>query len=137
MPMARRALLALFVCAVIVFAGCDSGTADISGAVKYDGQLVEEGSIAFYPADGKGKTAGGSIKNGKYSANVPVGTMKVTIAWPKGTGVKKKLYDNDPKSPEIELKTEALPDKYSSPAATELQVEVKSGRNEKNWDLTK
>src|SRR5690349_10223654 len=113
MNSARAVSLGVFGLAVLVMIGCDGNRkADIGGTVKYDGKLIDDGSIAFYPADGKGTSEGGSIKNGQYSARVPIGNMKVTISWPKGTGVKKKLYQDDPKSPEIEMRNEALPDKY-------------------------
>src|SRR5262245_13520576 len=115
MQTARAASLGVFVVSVLFFVGCDSvRTADITGSVNYDGKPIDDGAISFYPADGKSPTAGGSIKNGNYSARVPLGNMKVTVSWPKGNGIKKKLYD-DPKSPEIEMKSESLPDRYTSP----------------------
>jgi hypothetical protein len=134
----RAASMGLFVIGVLALLGCDGARmADIGGDVKVDGQAVDEGAIAFYPADGKGPSAGGPIKNGRYSTRVSVGNMKVTVSWPKGTGVKKKLYNDDPKSPVLELKSESLPEKYSDPMQTELTFEVKSGSNKKDWDLKK
>ena len=138
MQIARAASLGVFVVAVILILGCDGvRMADVGGTVKYEGLPIDEGTIAFYPADGKGPSAGGPIKNGQYSAKAPLGNMKVTVSWPKGTGVKRKLYENDPKSAEIELKNESLPGKYTSPTTTELTFEVKSGSNNKDWDLKK
>src|SRR5262245_48276896 len=128
MQKARAASIGVFVAAVLLLVGCDGvPMAQVSGTVKFEGQPVEEGTIAFYPADGKGPSAGNPIKNGHYSAKVPLGNMKVTVSWPKGTGVKRKLYEHDPKSPEMELKNESLPDKFTSAMATELTFEVKSG----------
>jgi hypothetical protein len=139
MQTARAASIGVFVAAVLILIGCESGVpmAQVSGTVKFEGQPVDDGTIAFYPADGKGPSAGNPIKNGQYSAKVPLGNMKVTVSWPKGTGVKRKLYENDPKSPEMEFKNESLPDKYTSAMATELTFEVKSGSNTKDWDLKK
>src|SRR5262245_6791165 len=109
MPLARAALVGAFVFAVVILVGCDGvRTADISGAVKFEGQPIDDGAIAFYPADGKGPSMGGPIKNGQYSTRVPLGAMKVSVSWPKGNGVKKKLYENDPKSPVLEMKSESL-----------------------------
>lgn len=138
MQTARAATFGVFALVVFAFVGCDGvRKADVSGTVKFDGHLVDDGAIAFYPADGKGSSEGGAIKNGQYSAKVPVGNMKVTVNWPKGTGIKKKLYQDDPKSPEWETKAESLPEKYSDANKTELTFEVKSGTNRKDWELTK
>jgi hypothetical protein len=134
----RAGSFGVFAAAALILAGCDGARmADVSGSVKYDGQLVDDGAIQFSAVDGKSPSAGGSIKAGQYTARVPVGNMKVTISWPKGTGVKKKLYENDPKSPVMEMKNESLPDKYTSPTATELTFDVQSGSNRKDWDLKK
>jgi hypothetical protein len=121
--------------AVAVLAGCgnDVKTADVSGTVSYDGKPVEEGAIAFVPADGKGPSGGGVIKDGKYTATkVPVGNTKVTITGSKVVG-KAKADDKQPGSPEA--RQEYIPEKYN--VKSELTFEVKSGANEKNWDLPK
>jgi len=128
----RRVFVGL-VLGALMAAGCDgSKLADVSGTVTFDGTPVEEGTITFIPADGQGQTAGGPIKDGKYSAQVPVGTMKVSISYPKAVG-KKKLY-NTPNSPEGTIWKEGLPARYNE--QTELVLEVKSGRNTKDWELT-
>jgi hypothetical protein len=113
--------------------GCGGGDnmADVTGTVTVDGATPEKGSMTFIPADGKSPTAGGEIVNGKYSARVPLGTAKVQIRVPKVVG-KKKLY-NTPDSPVQDIFEEVLPAKYNE--KTELTVEVKPGKNEKNWEL--
>ena len=124
----------LLLCALLPLVGCDDGNiAEVSGTVSLDGTPIEAGSIMFVPADGSTSTAGGAIKNGKYSVKVPLGKMKVSITMPKKVG-KKKLY-NTPDSPEGDLWAEGLPAKYNE--KSELELEVKSGRNPKNWELTK
>jgi hypothetical protein len=127
-----RVVVGLVVCALAA-AGCDgSGLADVSGTVTVDGTAIEEGAITFYPVDGQGQTAGGPIKDGKYSVPVSVGLMKVSISYPKAIG-KKKLY-NTPESPEGIIWKEGLPARYNE--KTELTLDVKSGRNTKDWELT-
>jgi len=122
----------LAICALVAV-GCDgSKFADVSGTVTVDGKPVETGSITFVPADGLSSTAGGEIKDGKYSVKVPVGMMKVSISSPKAIG-KKKLYAT-PDSPEGTLYAEALPERYNE--KTELTLDVKSGSNPKNWELS-
>jgi hypothetical protein len=127
-----RLFAGLAVCALLA-AGCDgSGMADVSGTVTVDGTPIEEGAITFFPIDGQGPTAGGPIKDGKYSVKVPLGKMKVTISQPKAIG-KKKLY-NTPDSPEGIIWKEALPARYNE--QSDLVFDVQSGRNSKDWELT-
>ena len=102
-----------------------------------EGVPIEEGFINFFPADGKGPTAGDPIVNGKYSVKkVPAGTAKVQISSSVDTGKKKKMYDA-PNSPEYPIKINPLPDKYTHPLNTELRFDAQPGSNEKNWDLRK
>src|SRR5262249_5370606 len=117
--------------ALLTLAGGDRGPkmAEVSGTVTVDGQVPAPGSsISFIPADGNGPTAGCLIENGHYKTRVPVGTAKVQIHVPRviapASGV----------GPSGDRVTESLPPKYNS--QTELTFDVKSGRNEKNWDLT-
>ncbi|QJW94234.1 hypothetical protein [Frigoriglobus tundricola] len=129
--------MAALVAAVGLTVGCGGGGsgAEVSGTVAYEGKPVEDGAITFFLADGKGAT-GGTIKGGKYTATkVPIGNVKVTITGKKVVG-KKKAY-NTPDSPEVEQTAELLPPKYSAKDKTELTFEVKTGANEKNWDLAK
>jgi len=122
----------LVICTLLAV-GCDgSKFAEVSGTVTVDGTAVETGSITFLPADGQSPTAGGEIKDGKYSVKVPVGQMKVSISVPKVIG-KKKIYPT-PESPEMPVTKEALPERYNE--KTELTLEVKSGPNNKDWELS-
>jgi hypothetical protein len=119
--------------ALLPLIGCGGvEMAKVHGTVKVNGQPVQAGAISFYPKDGKTKTTGGEIKDGQYSVEVPVGMMKVSISAPKGTGKKKKLYAKAD-SPEVEMKTEGLPERYN--IKSQLELEVKSGDNPKDWDL--
>jgi hypothetical protein len=123
-----------FVLCALLITGCDASKfAEVSGKVTVDGKPVDAGSITFLPLDGMTPTAGGEIKDGKYSVKVPIGQMKVTISVPKAIG-KKKLYAT-PDSPEGTLYAEALPLRYNE--KSELTFEVKSGSNDKDWELTK
>ena len=60
----RRVGLAVLVAFLV--AGCGGGMATVSGKVTYDGSPVEDGTITFLPADGKGPSAGGKISGGSY-----------------------------------------------------------------------
>lgn len=53
---------------LVTLSGCGrSGGVTVSGTVTFDGRPVEEGYITLSPADGKGPSAGGPIKEGKFS----------------------------------------------------------------------
>ena len=120
-----------------IAAGC--GPADqvkvypVKGTVKFQGQPMKGGgSIAFYPTGGQvGATPGGEIKEGKYTARVPVGTAKVEVRVPKVVG-RKKIYDT-PDSPIQDILAEVLPARYND--NTELTFDVKAGNNQKDFDL--
>jgi len=52
---------------VFLLAGCGQSSGTAEGEVTYEGQPVEKGQIMFLPADGKGPTTGGAIRNGRYT----------------------------------------------------------------------
>lgn len=104
----------------------------VSGAVTFDGQPVEDGSILFEPEGGQGQTAGAAIKEGKFTAEVPLGKMRVRIHGNKKTGRKYKVYDT-PESPLVEEIVELLPPKYN--VNSELTLEVKPGAQQVQYDL--
>lgn len=124
----------LFTAALAFFlSGCsENKTAMVTGTVTVDGEQVEKGHVGLIPVDGQGQTSGGDIVNGKYTVTgASVGEMKVEIRVPKVTG-KKKVYDTgDEYRPTY---SESLPDKFNM--KTELRLDVKPGKNEKNWDLS-
>src|SRR5437016_4099555 len=94
-----------FLLALLLLPGCgDSNFSQVGGKVTVDDRPLEEGTISFFPVDGKTTTSGGDIKGGKYSVKVPVGNMAVKISMPKIVGMK-KLYDT-PDSPAYPVKAE-------------------------------
>ncbi len=119
---------------MLVAIGCGDGVklGDVVGTVTIDGAPVEKGSISFFPVDGQGPSTGGEIAAGKYESQAPLGNCKVEIRVPKVVG-QKKLYDTAD-SPVQNILEEVLPPKYNE--TTELRLEVKAGKNDKNWDLT-
>src|SRR5215831_7903746 len=115
---------------LVALAGCGgSTTAEVSGTITVDNKPLAKGYINFSPVDGKTQTAGGEITDGKYSVQVPVAVMKVEIRSPKVVG-KKKDYDS-PKGKWYDVSEEALPARYND--QSELTLDVKSGKNEKDW----
>lgn len=119
--------------ALLLSSGCTEPMPEVSGTVRFQGKEIKEGAITFIPMDGKTPTAGGTIKDGQYLVRVPAGVMKVSISAPRVVG-KRKLYDT-PDSPEMPVTLESLPARYNE--RTELQLEVKPGKNQKDFDLEK
>jgi hypothetical protein len=112
--------------------GCsDQSSGEVTGMIRVDGKPLEKGAITFISADGQAGTAGGEIKNGRYSVRVPVGRMKVVISMPV-EDKKKKLYPTAD-SPEMWMYREGLPARYNE--KTELELDVKSGTIQKDWEL--
>lgn len=129
----RRTVDAAVLTISILVVGCSPATkGEVSGTVSIDGTPVENGMISFYAVDGNAPTAGGRILNGKYSVEVNPGLCRVEIRVSKAVG-EKKLYDT-PDSPVRPILAEALPPKYND--RSELQLDVKLGDNEQDYDLT-
>jgi hypothetical protein len=127
---AWRPSAALFM--VLAIVGCaEPTTGVVTGTVTVDGTPAKEGSIAFFPVDRKSSTAGAAIADGKYTATVPLGQMKVEIRVPRVVG-QKKLYDT-PDSPLKPLMAESLPPKYND--ASELTLDVQPGENQQDYEL--
>lgn len=125
---------ALALCALVLSTGCgpDSNVATISGTVSFDQKPIAKGAISFVPANGQGPSGGGEIVDGKYKCDASLGECKVEIRMSKVVG-KRKLYDT-PDSPIQEVFEEVLPMKFNE--ATELRIDIKKGKNEKNWELS-
>jgi hypothetical protein len=118
--------------ATILLAGCNkSNLGVVTGTISVDGTPAQRGSIAFFPVNGKSSTAGAEIRDGRYTAKVPLGGAKVEIRVPKVIG-KKKLYDK-PDSPVRDLMAEMLPRKYND--ETELKLDVHAGENVQDYEL--
>jgi hypothetical protein len=120
--------------AIVAICGCKEPETKgrVTGLVTVDGAAAESGSISFFPVNGEGPMAGAVIAGGRYEAAVPFGLMKIEIRVPKVFG-ETKLYDT-PDSPVRKRVTEALPARYND--KSELQLEVKPGEIEKNFELT-
>lgn len=120
--------------------GCgksDSDRGSVSGEVRIDGQLLEQGSILFTPIDGaKGAVAGGEIKNGRYELSgkkgPTLGQNSVAIRAVRKTGrmVQKPMA---PRGEMVDEFVEAISPQFNS--ATTLTVEVKPGKNTSNFEV--
>jgi hypothetical protein len=118
----------------VLSAACETGPkkAKISGKVMIDGKPLEQGAISFSPVDGKTGTGGAPIANGTYSAELPLGSFRVSIIGSKVVG-KKKVYDTAD-SPFEDVLAEAVPPKYNRD--TTLKQDIAGDRNDVHFDLT-
>lgn len=114
-------------------AGCDSSppTGAINGEVTLDGQPLAQGNIQFTPVAGDTGTGGAEIKDGKFTAIVPVALMRVAINANKVVGKRKSYAAAD--SPEADVVQELIPPKYNF--QSELKVDVKQGTQDVRFDL--
>ena len=58
----------------------------LGGLVTFNGEPVKNGTISFIPLDGKGQTEGVLIVEGRYTARISPGNMKVEIQGYKEIG---------------------------------------------------
>lgn len=121
--------------AVAVLAGCSSeGTkGTVEGTVTFNSQPLQEGLIRFVPIDGQSQPADATIAGGKFTANVPVGEVRVEITSPKVVG-QVRMY-NTPDSPTADKIEELIPPKYN--VKSELKMKVAKGKTEQPFDLSK
>lgn len=144
----RRLVAVLALPLLAWLGGCTDGPRDlVHGKVTLDGQSVA-GEIVFVGAGDKKFKA--PILDGKYSlAGAPAGTYKVAIE--AGPGAPGGVKDG-PAPPGKDLKTGdkmtgmpeakggggvAPPAKYNSVETSGLTLEVKGGKQEKDWALSK
>jgi hypothetical protein len=129
----RTASVVAFGLAALALAGGCGGPprAQVKGTVTIDGKPLKDGSIEFFPVDGKGQSAGTSIHDGAYQVEASVGEMRVTINGTEVVG-KRKAYDT-PESPMIDVVRNAVPERYNT--HSELKKTLTAGANELNFEL--
>ena len=113
--------------------GCTGdGLGAVSGVVSLDGRPIENGTIEFLPADGKGPTAAAIIEGGRYQVRVAPGAKEVRIVGYRKTG-ERHVDPGDPSSPMIDVQDQIVPARYNT--ASELRCEVGAGRGRHDFEL--
>jgi hypothetical protein len=111
-----------------VGAGCSRSlpslpkSADVKGTIKLpDGQYLGAGRLEFQPLGGIDTEPFGDVVNGQFSIfNAIPGKYKVTVC----------LVDyNDQSGSPRRFADDRVPPRYTDPATTDLEVEVKEGSN--------
>lgn len=122
----------IFAAAMPSLAGCSRQPprAEVRGEVKFDGQPIENGSIAFQPADGVGPSAGGEIKQGQYTVSVPPGRKRIEIHGSKLAGKRPPTPENPV---EENVYRELIPPAYNLKST--LSEEVKEPETVLDFDL--
>lgn len=111
--------------------GCaDDGMVDIAGNVSFDGQLVVQGTISFFPADGQGATAEAVIAAGSYSLSLPRGKKHVVVHGYKKVGERFPWGKDNPPAP---ILNEIIPAKFNDDSI--LTIEVDNDRGDVNFFL--
>lgn len=118
---------------VLCAAGCGPSVGTVTGEVTVDGKPVQEGTITFAGTENKADPVSEKIVNGKYRIVATTGKKRVQISSMPVVG-KRPAY-NHPDAPLEDYREEALPERYHS-SKSNLNFEVKSGSNTKNWELT-
>ena len=166
----RRGLIAVLAATVTIFIASCGGTDDglgrrfpVSGAVTYNGNPLEKGSISFVPDDAKGVGATGAIENGSYKLSTGgdndgarAGKYKVTITakedatakakaeFEKARGAHAQVAGTEdlayiPKQFLIKAQEEAkslIPAGYGNVTTTTLTAEVKEQPNTIDFPLS-
>ena len=131
MRLATAPLIALL---AATSAGCSGdGLHSISGSVTLEGQMLENGTIEFLPADGRGPTAGAIIERGRYSVRMAPGPKTVRIHGFKKVG-QGPAAPGDPTSPMIDVNQQIVPAKYNTHSG--LHCEVTSDKLAYDFALT-
>ena len=121
--------------------GCsDSEPAELSGAVTYEGEPVEDGFMRFFPIMG---TPGDGASRGYSRWSILVGcrcrpgcwrNYRVSIMGTRETGRKVRAIEAMPGDPPFVMETiQYLPARYN--ARTGLQIQLKAGVNQEDFVL--
>lgn len=136
--------LAIFIPVMLALIGCGNnktGTAVLSGTIKYKGQPVNGGSLMLYKTSGAGESITIPIsQDGTFrSSDVPEGEYKAAVQpsagftphMPKGGA--DKAENKSKAEAQSSPATIAIPEKYKKRTTTDLTVTV--GKTDTKVDL--
>ncbi len=92
----------------------------VAGEITVDGAPLEEGTIGFAPWDGKGPTAGTTIRAGRYEVEMLPGKKRVSIEGFRAGGPKRR--DSYPGMADRQSKVQYLPARYNSESTLEQEI---------------
>jgi hypothetical protein len=102
-------------------AGCSDKIA-VTGQVSVDNEPVTDGTIDFYPMDGKGPNAGNIIDQGQYRVEMLPGKKRVRIQGFKTVGTKKVQF-SPTATLDAPIKEAIVPKRYNVESNLEVEVD--------------
>ena len=116
--MKTKALMCFLVLFIFV-AGCQKKKKEVTieGTVTVEGKAVDAGLIQFIPVSQDGFEGGGLIQDGKFTATVPYGEMRVRF---QGNEYEKKDADGKPLGGQIVTDDEGRPVNVIDPPSKRL-----------------
>jgi hypothetical protein len=141
----RQCLFVLAGFAAVALAGCGAAKGTVSGQVKYKGQPLPWGDIAFLCAGGDKPVLHAKIQDGSYTVSgLPAGPAQVIVTTtPPPAPIKlppgvKPIQTTEGTNTDSTPpgKYVPLPPRYSRPDQSGLTCPVKGGRQEYDVELT-
>jgi hypothetical protein len=139
---ARQYALFLGLLGTALIGGCSGGSGDLAvveGKVTYNGKPVPNGTVNFLPANGDKPSATGEIQpDGSYSLQTYLGSRPsegAVIGKHKVVVVAMQDMSNRLPEERSPLPPPIVPVKYTSPATSDLEVQVESKKNTIDLDL--
>ena len=126
-------VLSLILPITVSFSGCGDGKVSVSGSISYEGQIPEEGTIAFITDNGAGVTYGEPYFDGKYSARIPEGKYVVRITGIRVVTLAEPIPGVFGGPPTTTRDEQIIPDAYGLPSR--LQVEVTRSARKHDFEL--
>jgi hypothetical protein len=111
----------------LLVSGCSNrdGRVEIHGTVTLDDKPLDEGLIAFVPAEGETAKAEAVIQNGAYTVQLPPGEKIVQIRGFKTVGHEHAVKGN-PQSPLLPIREEIVPPKYNESSELKRTITANS-----------
>lgn len=142
-------LLSMFVCLGVTLGCSGNAMLPVEGTITLDGKPLDGAAISFVPAEGGRPCSGQTDAQGHFTLasyvagdGVPPGEYKVTVVkldarrQAEAAPVEEGAADDQQVMGNIEQAVKFLtPLKYSSPATTDLKVDVTSGMEPVQIDL--
>jgi hypothetical protein len=123
---AAARLMAVIGCGVVILAGAGCGRPSgldvrpVSGTVKVDGSLLEDGWITFSALSGDTRGFAGRIDRGRYRIEAFPGRARVAITAQRD--VPGKMSSGGPGTPEVPVREQFIPARYND--STELEADI-------------
>jgi hypothetical protein len=136
----RAGLAGLLVLLCVPTTGCGSGTAEVTGTVRYNGKPLPSGTVQFLGSDGVPHSAPIQA-DGTYTARVPVGPAKVIVSCVDETRLNQftaRSADRNGRGAPVPPAGgfSLIPQRYADWNSSGLTVTIESGRTVQDFALT-